>query len=204
VHDPAHAVAIVGLGDDEPRMAAGDAQLQCGLDVLRGVDGDHGRNRRHHLARLLLVQMEDARKHPGLAEVDVPAGVRLGDQPLELIRRSAAAFLAHVDAEHPQDPVGDGRQRDDQRVKQDAERVQRSRDATRDRLGTVDRVELRHHLTGDELCGGDDRERHDRRDRDGRAVGERAAERALEHVSERGLAECADADRSQRHADLHG
>ena len=63
---------------------------------------------------------------------------------------------AHVDAEQAQDPVGDGGERDDERTEQHAERLQRARDAPGDRLGAVDRVELRHHLAGDQLRRGDD------------------------------------------------
>ena len=59
--------------------------------------------------------MKDARQHARLARVDVPAGVGLGDQALQLIGRAAAALAAHVDAEQAQDAVGDGRQRDDER-----------------------------------------------------------------------------------------
>ena len=163
MHEPAHAVAVVGLGHHQPRVAAGDAQLQRGLDVLGDVDRDDGRDRGHHLARLLLVQVKDAREHARLAEVDVPAGVGLGDQALELVRRAAAPLVAHVDAEQAQDAVGDGRQRDDERTKQHAERLQRARHAAGDRLGAVDRVELGHHLAGHQLRGGDDQEGDDRR-----------------------------------------
>ena len=88
------------------------------LDVLGDVDRDDRRDRRHHLARLLLVQVKDAGEHARLAGVDVPAGVGLGDQALELIRRAAAPLEAHVDAEQPQDPVGDRGQRDDERMEQ--------------------------------------------------------------------------------------
>jgi len=49
------------------------------------IDGDDRRDWGHHLAGLLLVQVEDARQHPRLARVDLPAGVGLGDQALELV-----------------------------------------------------------------------------------------------------------------------
>ena len=60
VHDAAHAVAVFVLGDDQARVAAGDAQRERRLDVLGDVDRDDRRDRRHHLARLLLVQVKDA------------------------------------------------------------------------------------------------------------------------------------------------
>ena len=40
------------------------------LDRLVGVHGDHGGDRRHHLARLLLVQVKDAAEHHRLAGVE--------------------------------------------------------------------------------------------------------------------------------------
>ena len=70
--------------------------------------------------------------------------------------------------------------------------LQRAGDAASDRLGAVDRVELGHHLAGDELGAGDDQEGDNRGDRDGGAVREGGSERAFEDVSERGLAERAD------------
>src|SRR2546427_450353 len=83
-------------------------------------------------ARSLLVQVEDAAEQAGLAGVDVPAGVGLGDQALELIGRAAAAFEAHLDAEQAQDAVGERRQGDDEGAKGEREGVQRLRDAPRD------------------------------------------------------------------------
>ncbi len=86
MHEPAHAVPVFLLGHHQPRVAAGDAQPQRPLHVLGDVDRHHGGDRRHHLTGLLFVQVEDAREHPRLARVDVPARVGLGDQLLELLR----------------------------------------------------------------------------------------------------------------------
>ena len=143
-------------------------------------------------------------QHARLARVDVPAGVGLGDQALQLIRGAAAALGAHVHAEQPQDAVGDGGQHHDQRAEQHAERLQRTGDPPGHGLGAVDRVELGNHLAGHELRGGDDQEGEHRRDGDRHAVGERAAEGALEDVRERGLGQGADADRGHGDADLDG
>ena len=118
VHEAADAVAVFVLGDEQARVAAETHSAQRGLDVLGDVDRDDRRDRRHHLARLLLVQVEDAREHPRLARVDLPARLGLGDQALELIGGAAAALDAHVDAEQPQHPVGDGGQRDDERAEE--------------------------------------------------------------------------------------
>ena len=57
------------------------------LDGVGDVDGDHRGRGRHHLARLLLVQVEDAGQHPRLAGVELAAGHRLLDQHLDLLRR---------------------------------------------------------------------------------------------------------------------
>ena len=87
-------------------------QPQRGLDVPGHVDGDDGGDRGHHLAGLLLVEVKDAGEHPGLPGVEVPAGVRLGDQALELVGGAAAGFAAHVDAEEPEHARGDRGERD--------------------------------------------------------------------------------------------
>ena len=89
VHDAAHAVAVVVLGDDQPRVAGGDAAPQRRLDVFGQVDRDDRRDRRHHLARLLLVQVEDAAEHAGLARVELAARARLADQDAQLLGRRA-------------------------------------------------------------------------------------------------------------------
>ena len=140
------------------------------------------------------MQVEDAREHPRLARVYVATRIGLGDQPLELIRRASAALDAHVDAEQAQDAIGDCRQGDDQRPEEDAEELQRASDAAGDGLGTVDGVELGHHLAAHQLGAGDDQERDCRRDGDCCAVAERASERTFQQRRERRLAERADPD----------
>ena len=42
-------------------------------------------DRGRHLASLLLVQVEDAAEHPGLALLEVAAGPRVGDQRLQVV-----------------------------------------------------------------------------------------------------------------------
>ena len=81
---------------------------------------------------------------------------------------------------------------------------QRAGDAAGDRLGVVDRVELGHHLSRDQLGGGDQDERHHHRDQHRHPMAGRVAEGALENVGERRLGERADRDRGHRHADLNG
>ena len=161
-------------------------------------------DRRHDLAGLLLVQVEDASQHPGLAGVEVPAGVGLGDQALELVRGAAAGLLAHVDPQHPQQARGDRGDRVDHRPEQDREPLQRARDAARDALRAVDRVELGDHLAEDQLHRGHDHVGEHHRDRDDDVVRERAAEGSFQRARERRRAERADRDRGHRDADLHG
>ena len=202
MHQAPHPIPVLLLGDQQPRVAGGDAQPQRALHVLGDVDGDDRRDRGHHLAGLLLVQVEHARQHPRLPRVDLPAGVGLGDQALELVGRAALLLAGHVDPEQPQDAIGHGREHDDHRVEQHPERLQRARHPPRDGLGAVDRVELRNHLAGDELHGGHDQVGEDHRDRDRHAVADRGPERFLEDLGERRRAQGADRDRGHRHPDL--
>ncbi len=88
--------------------------------------------------------------------------------------------------------------------KSDAERAQGAGDAPCDCLGTIDGVELRHHLAGHELGGGDQHEGDDRRDRHGDAMAEDFTQGRPQDGGQRRLAQRSDADRGQRHADLHG
>src|SRR6478735_3300850 len=75
------------------------------LDRLRGVDRDHSRDRRHHLARLLLVQMEDAAEHAGLAGVEGPPHARAVDDLLQILRGVLLVDVRRVDAEEADDRV---------------------------------------------------------------------------------------------------
>ncbi len=202
--EPAHAVAVLSFGDHQPGVARGDAQLQRGLHVLGDVDRDDRRAGGHHLAGLLLVQMEHAPQHPRLARVELPAGVGLGDQALELVGGARAGLLAHVDPEHPQNPGRDGCDPEDDRVKQDPEPLQRAGDPASEALRAVDRVELGHHLPRDQLHGGDHHERQHHRDRHRHPVRQAPAEGALERARERRRPQGANPDRGHRDPDLDG
>ena len=118
VDDAANAVAVFVFGHHQAGVAAGDRGAQRRFDVLGDVDRDDRGDRRHHLAGLLLVEVEDAPQHAGLAGVDLAPGVGLGDQQLELLRGARVALLAHVDAEQAQHPVGDGGEGDDEGMEQ--------------------------------------------------------------------------------------
>ena len=86
VDDPADLVGVVVLDHDQAGVAGGDAAAKRLLDRLVGVHRHDGRDRGHHLARLLLVEMEDAAQHPRLAEVEDPAGGRAPDDLLQVLR----------------------------------------------------------------------------------------------------------------------
>ena len=68
--DPLDPIGVLVLDHDQAGVARGDAAPQRRLDRLGGIDRDDRRDRRHHLARLLLVQVEDAAEHPRLAGVE--------------------------------------------------------------------------------------------------------------------------------------
>ena len=174
------------------------------MTVSREIDGDHRGDRRHHLPRLLLVEVEDAGEHVGLAGVELAAGLRLGDDPLELVGRAALRLGVGIGPQHPQHPVRGGIQRDDERVEDDPEELQRPGDPPGDALGVLDHVELRDHLADRGLRGRDQQIGNDHRDHHGRAVAERVAEQRLEHVGDRRLAQGSDADRGHRDPDLAG
>ena len=172
--------------------------------VSDDVDGHDRRDRRHHLAGLLLVEVEDAGEHVRLADVELPAGLGLGDDPLELVRRPALGFGVGIGSEHPQDRVGGRVQHEDERVEQHPEELKRPRDPAGDPLGVLDRVELGDDLAGDRLGDGDQQVGDDHGDHDRRGVADHGAEQRLEQVRDRGLAERADGDRGHRDPDLTG
>ena len=76
---------------------------------LGGVDGDHGRDRRHHLARLLLVQVEDAAEHPRLAGVEGAAVLGAVDDLLQVLGGVVLFEVVGVDAEEADDRVREAR-----------------------------------------------------------------------------------------------
>ena len=181
-------------------MPRADAALQRGLDVLGDVDRDDGRDRRHHLAGLLLVEVEDPAEHAGLARIQVPALHRLADDELQLL--GVLGLLGDgvgIDAQHVQDPVGDeGQRRDEGREEQPAE-AQRTGDHAHQPVGVLDRVDLRH-----ELADGDVRARDQQVGEDDRYDDGHPAEDRLEQVRNHGLAHGTDTDRGERDADLAG
>ena len=89
MHDPADLILVVVLGDEQARMAGRHAPPQPLADGCGDVDRDDRGNRRHHLSRLLLVQVEDARQHVRLTGVDLTARLRESDDPFELVRCAA-------------------------------------------------------------------------------------------------------------------
>ena len=91
----------------------------------------------------------------------------------------------------------------DERPHDRVEEVQRPRDGLRDPLGVDDRVDLGHLLADGDVPRRDEDVGDGDRDRRGDRV-RHAAERRLDEVGDRGLAEEADAQRRERDAELAG
>jgi len=62
-----HTRLVVIENDNRTRSRRRPHNSLIRLYIARGVDRDHGRYGRHHLARLLFVEVEDAAEHPRLA-----------------------------------------------------------------------------------------------------------------------------------------
>ena len=133
--DALDAVGVLVLDHDQARVAGGDAAAQRRLDGLVGVDGDHRRDRGHHLARLLLVQVEDAAEHPASPGSSVPPGCELSMICLQVLGGVLLLEVLGVDAEEPHDRVGDALSAKVNGARRRAEPVQRPRDAARGPLG---------------------------------------------------------------------
>ena len=113
--------------------------------------------RRHHLPRLLLVQVEDAREHPRLARVELAAAAALGDQQLEVVGgRGLVELRLGVHADRPQHRVGHGVERPDERLEGHPEQLERARRAAHRGLGVGDREDLRHLLADRDVQRGGD------------------------------------------------
>ncbi len=171
---------------------------------LGQVDRDDRRDRRHHLARLLLVQVKDAAEHAGLAGVELAARACLADQDAQLLGRRA---------------LFGGRLRIDPRSRKIAlatmfnsemkgfipmlKAFSGRRDPDRDPVRVDDRVDLGDLLADDHVGGRDDDVGDRHRDAHLHAVGE-APEDRFEDRRDRRLAQEADAQRGQRDAELAG
>ena len=185
-------------------MAGRDAAPQRRADVLGDVDRHDRRDRRHDVARLLLVEVKDAGQHAGLAGVEMAAGAGLGDDRAQLLGARALLEVGVVlDPQRAQQRAGGLVEQVDEGPHDPVEEVQRARDVDGDRLGVDDRVDLRHLLAGGDVAGRDEDVGDRDRDRRGRGVCE-ALERGLEQRGDRGLAEEADAQRGERDAELAG
>ena len=153
VDDAVDAVGVVVLDHHQAGVAGGDAAPQRRLDRLVGVDGDDRRDRRHHLARLLFVEVEDARQVARFIGVEATLPGAAGDDQAQLLGRGLLDVL-DVDPQHPFDQE-DGRHvgRDDQRAEDAAEEDQRPGDFDQRVLGPADRDHLRRLLTEDRSPG---------------------------------------------------
>jgi len=148
--------------------------------------------------------MKHAGQHVGLAGVEVAAGARLGDDPLEVVRSATLRLGGRICAEHPQHRVGGPVQDNDQGREQPSEEAQRPGDPSRQSLRVLNRVELRNDLADDALAAGDQQIGDRHRDGHGRRMADGVSERSLEQVRDRRFAERADGDRGHRDPNLAG
>ncbi len=201
---PSNAVGVPVLDDDQPVVPGGDAEVERLRDGRRRIDRDDRRDRRHHLARLLLVQVEDAAEHPGLARVEFASHRRLGDQHLEVLGgRLLLVELFRPDTEEADHAVGQPGQRDGERSREPAEPVQGGCETTGTVLGPRDREQLRRLLADHDVQCGDQGVGDRDGDRDGDPVGEPAEDR-LDQLGDGRFPEEADPDRGHRDSELAG
>jgi len=165
----------------------------------------HRGYRRHHLARLLLVQVEDARQHSRLARVELTAARAARYQELQVLGGGGLVEIGpRVHPDHPQQRVRGGVQQPDHRVEGDSEPVQSACHPARRGLRVDDRVDLRHLLADGDVQRRRDEVGEDQGDHHRHAVADRVAERILQQAGDRRLAQEADAQRGHRDAELAG
>src|SRR3954452_5405728 len=203
VDDAAHPVGVPVLDHHQAVVARQDAEVEGVGDIRGVVDGDDGRDRGHHLTGLLLVEVEDAAQHHGLARIQLAPDRGLRDQHLEVFGARLLVEVAGSEAEQAGDAVrhpgqGDGEGRGDS-----PEPAQRRREKAGARLRPRDREQLggllpdRHVQRRHQRVGDRDRDRH-------RGTVREAAERRLEELRHSGLAEEPDPDGGHRDPELAG
>ena len=184
-------------------MSRPHAAPHCLLDGVRDVDRDDGGDRRHHLAGLLLVQMEDTVQHLGLAWIQIPTRTTPSDQALQLLGAHRLQITFDLD---PQDPRDDEVRRLVEHpyngVENDSEPLERNGRPPQHSLRTSDGHHLRGLLADDHVRRRNDQVGNSHRYCDGDAVTHDSAENGLEQFRDRGLAQETEADGGHRDADL--
>jgi hypothetical protein len=71
---PADVIAVAVLDHHEPRVTRPRTQVRRAVDRVRDVDRDDGGAWCHHMADLLLVEVEDTGQHLRLARRKLAAG----------------------------------------------------------------------------------------------------------------------------------
>jgi hypothetical protein len=181
VDDAADPVGVVVLDHDQAGVAGGHAALEGILDGLARVYRHDGRDRRHHLTRLLLVQMEDARQMAGLLRIQATSGRRLADDGLDVLLGVLLLEPLRADTEQPDDRVGELGQGDRERSAHRVKDGQRPGEMAQRPLGPRDGQHLWNLLADRDVDRGDERVRDGDGDRDGGSVGE-AAENRLQQA----------------------
>jgi hypothetical protein len=116
--------------------------------------------RAHDVARLLLVEVEDAGEHRRIGLVELAALGRLGHQEAQLVRRVHVLELRHrLDLHHAQQDVRRSVQDPDRRIADAREQHERTRDELADRFRLRERNALRRELPEHDVQEGDDEER---------------------------------------------
>ena len=186
-------------------MAGRHAAPQRLLDVLGHVDGDDRRCGCHDLARLLLVEVEDACEHRRLARIELATAQRLLDEHLELLGRLPVVEVTRrPHANDPQDRVRGPVEERDERLEDLREEVERARDEPRRGLGLLNRPDLRDLLAERDVQGGGQQVGEGERDAERHRVRNVVAEQRLDEGRHRRLAEEADGQRGERDAELAG
>src|SRR5205085_10069020 len=97
--------------------------------------------------------MKDAGQHAGLAGIDLTAGPRVGDKPLELVGGASLRLGVGIGAERAKHAARGRVEDEDEGVEDDAEELEAARNPACKYLGVLDRVQLGDDLAGDALRG---------------------------------------------------
>ena len=180
-----------------------DAELGRRPGGFGDVDGYDSGERRHYLARLLLVEFEDTREHQRLVGSELSALERLGDQQLQVLRRAALLERGgRIDAKQPQDRVRGPIERGHEGSKSPCEPVQGAGDGPGHRFGAGNREEFWDLLADRDVQRGGEHIRDREADREREPVREGATKPGVDQLCDGRLAEKPDPDRGERDAKL--
>jgi hypothetical protein len=180
-------VARVGRVEDDGERLLG-----------RHVDRDRGhvRFRHHHVGDVLVAEDEDLVDHLALVLLDLPLLRRARDEHPQLgLRVNLALGAGRLEPEGVENRVTRGLQRPDERAENGQEPAHGDRDPKSRPLRVPERSALRHELAEHDVEEAENRVR----DEDG----ENRRHPLVELLRQRRLAQRADAQGRERHAELH-